>query len=466
MNRQSAVPLLIAALLTPVRYSAAIDNNQNNVDDAEEIALFQDFAPRWKTDDADDRFPPLPIRWYVEHCRLVAYGAAEPQYDPDYNGSAGDAPFLFELSPLTLEQIEQLFPGSFGSTFPAGPFFRLDFLDGDYHDGDDPMNPRTWSIAQQRGDCVYGRCVPVGQMGSGQYIVQYYLFFGWNDVDADRNILGCPYGNHEGDIVCFEVWVDRHRPAGDQILQAIYHNHGRQVFVEPGHVPFEGGHPVVYLETESHELLPWSGGCGMLSQTIVRPPFTCWGGTQTPPPVGIAASEFFESGFQGWWIFGQNVGGECDDVPVVRCHYGSARTLFVTSIINLNTEAIMNPMHTPETRFIARYTGRYGNTASDFCDVATVPQSGPPVDSPKGPPYQGKLWHRAYRVPEVWVNPAFTANIQDGSSDKPASTLRRALAMCSDGGVIRLAPGALSGRMRIVQPCTLTAPTGPVTIGQ
>ena len=54
----------------------------------------------WRTDDPDNGLPPLPIRWYVEHCRMNEY--LHPNRDADYNGDSDPGIRLQSTENLTL----------------------------------------------------------------------------------------------------------------------------------------------------------------------------------------------------------------------------------------------------------------------------------------------------------------------------------------------------------------------------
>lgn len=135
--------------------------------------------------------------------------------------------------------------------------FRLQFMNPDHHTGDDPQDPMSWAIAQARGVGIYGRVEPIG---TTLYAVQYYMAFGYNNTTAPPLCGDVEPGTHEGDWICADFTVDVADINAPRIVQAIYHNHGRQVFVESsGALRFEGTHPVMYLEQGCNEPWPFAG---------------------------------------------------------------------------------------------------------------------------------------------------------------------------------------------------------------
>ncbi|HEY6261879.1 MAG TPA: HYR domain-containing protein [Nitrospiraceae bacterium] len=364
---------LIVATIAPAQ-----DCDHDGIPDALEAELLSTFAPAWRPDDPDDDFPPLPISWYLAHCELQVY--YHPQRTTDYNGTDDPGTLVASTGglPLTLEIVIPMVK----ITLPEHYFYRLKFKspESDYQNGKDPNDPRTWTIGRDRQDCLYGRCTRLDGAPSNYYLVQYYLFFGWNDVDADRNDIGCPIGNHEGDIVCVEFEVRYDSPIDKKIVRAVYHEHGRQVFIDdPSILDYSTGHPVVYLEKENHEALPWRGGCGFVAGTV-------------PQCVGI--NKYFDS--MDVSIFSVPVAGECDDVPTVREHYGRGVEMLITSAINLGERGFPGP--TLEAQFVLAYGGLYGHEGTACCDDPFGSPNCEHVDSPPGPPFQAKMWDR------MWLN--------------------------------------------------------------
>lgn len=445
--RQRVQWTLAAVLCFAAGSAFADDRDGNGVDDAIEGEILQAFAPIYRTDEAGGReYPPVSVDWYVRHCFIS-------RWTEFYSGTGGPAdeilPRIAENFTLTLDYFNNTLAasGEVGNNTPNQPqsgYWRLWFKNTNYHRGNDPQEPRSWAISQQTQDVLYGRVNRFGLSGN-QYIVQYFMFFPWNDIDADR-FWGCPAGNHEGDISCVEYMVEYNSPGSTRILQGIHHDHGRQVFAEPGSLQYINGRPVVFPENENHESMPWPASCGIVQGMM---------------PPGIAANELFRSHD----ILTVPIAGECDDAPVVREHNGSTFTLQINTVKNLHEKNAPADMHSAESLFVARYAGLYGHYANDTCDIFTWPVRIDDFEAPQGPTFQGKMWDRSYRRPDVWVSLGTTAVEQIGDANKPVSSVARAVAMAVPGATVHINAGVSSERLTISLPLTLRAEGGPVTIG-
>ncbi len=465
--------------------AAASDSDSDGIDDATEAKLLSAWAPVWRPDQADDRQPPLPIRWYVEHCSMYEFHHA--QRDVDYNGTDDPGTQVSVVQDLNLESALSL-----ARTRPAPRhYLRLGFKDGRYRNGWDPTptSRRTWTVAAEKQDCLYGRCTRLAGARDTTYLLQYYLFFGWNDVDADR-FLGCPVGNHEGDIICVEMEISYGgtQLSRGQLTRAVYHNHGRQVFADsPSALRYSQERPVVYLEKETQEPLPWSGQCGLGDPGMAQ----CTG-----------ANRYFASHLVGNLNDSDPydyIAGECDSAPVVRTHLGRGPALLITNVINLGERGF--PGDHPEVQFIHAFEGLYGKSGTACCDIIFIFETCQKVDSPRGPLFQDKMWARAwadgkdvpnrdfrvvnfpgcpdpgnpFRAPrtsagpstskEVWVDFRYSG-YENGSSVYPFNTLGEALGRIGSGDLIRIRAGSSAERPTIRTACEIQAPNGVVTIGQ
>jgi hypothetical protein len=379
LTRLTLLPASVAVLLF-TRSMFAQDCDHDGIPDSLEAQILSTFAPAWRPDDPNDRLPPIPLSWYISHCSLETW--YHPNRDSDYNGT--DDPGIPTRSTgdtnLTLASIIPMITNA----LPAHYFYRLKSKSWDFLDGKDPADVRTWSVARDKQDCLYGRVTRLDGAATNYYIAQYYMFFLWNDVDSDRNPIGCPIGNHEGDIVCVEFEVTHNSPFDHRLERAIYHEHGRQVFIDdPSVLDYSAGHPVVYLEKENHEALPWRGYCGFVPEESV------------PRCVGI--NRYFYS--KDVSIFDIPVAGECDDVPTVRFHNGSGVETLITSVINLGERGSPGP--SLDAQFVHAFKGLYGNLGTACCDDPFGEPSCENVDSPRGPPYQGKMWDREWHGPNA-----------------------------------------------------------------
>jgi hypothetical protein len=466
-----AMVCLLAVLMT-AGSAWADDADSDGISDDREAQILAEFSPVIYSDNSNEVFPPLPVEWMIRRCQLRWY------YQPGGNNPAdrGNELLLATFGAdykLTTDLLNSLFP----STWPEDEWhrFRLTFKNGGNHHGDDlnppegePSDERTWSSAQARQDCMYGRCSPFNTNmtdsaaieSAGQYRVQYYLFFGWDDVNADRNCYCCPLGNHEGDVICVEFWVEWQPGGTSRIIAPVFHNHGRQVFVDStSRLRIEGGRPVVFLERDNHEALPWSGTAGICATA----------------PTGISANKIWASNlipcpFVSLCQPGtplQRVGGECDDVPVVRNHTGddgSGSRLLITSVNNLGEPG--RPYPDSVSRFLHNYRGLLGDDASDSCDIFTFPVEFTDTNCPESPIHQGKMWDSDWQRGEVYVEFGRTDRNQTGEPEHPVASLPLGVWMTRPYGTSRVRAGAYPDRLTLTKPVTITAEGGMVTIGQ
>lgn len=137
----------------------------------------------------------------------------------------------------------------------------------------------------------YGRVIqPRGSQytDSHRYIVQYFSLYPVNTVTSsetwttvvnaldgtigpligfhpkisvERGYVG-PLGGHQGDVSCVDFLVElpsMQDLSSARIIHGVYHNHGRQFFMEGAAVETEGTRPIVYSEVGTQELHPHAG---------------------------------------------------------------------------------------------------------------------------------------------------------------------------------------------------------------
>jgi hypothetical protein len=197
------------------------DIDGDGISNAVEDGLLQRFYPRL-TPNGYSEWHPVSITTFLERS------------DAWYGGTQGvpGSSYLIEAD-LSLGRALELVP-------------RADF---DHLLVTDNSQSGWGSVSQNLGLTGYGRVTsPIG-FANGVYIVQYYFLLLWS-----RGRAG--FGDHQGDWLTIDFTVDARDVSEPKIIEAIFHNHGRQLFVEPRALDFhEDTHPIVYLEANSNE--PW-----------------------------------------------------------------------------------------------------------------------------------------------------------------------------------------------------------------
>lgn len=243
------------------------------------------------------------------------------------------------------------------------------------------------------------------RLSPGDILVQYWQFFPHNDSQAPFNL-----GDHEGDWLYLDVYLDKTTEA---IKLIVYHHHGDSncaISYLPDEGPIPGdGIPHCYLEEGSHE----------------------------------------------WW-HAPNI----SDCFVSDPHNGLGPAIRPTNVMNLGER--FAPMPGLEPALIMYFTGKWGwyNDGSD-----------PPAFQ-RPPAFHG--W------PDT---PLMVAHVRAGASAGPddglgsaswpfasfqdaATRVSQSVAAVGGSGSVILQPGNYPGAITISRAMSLTAPSGPVTIGQ
>jgi hypothetical protein len=414
----------------------AQDTDRDGVPDAIEAQLLATLAPVWMTP-VPGHSGPLPIDWNVRHSFLLWYTSDSGDYVDDTGGT-----------PLT----PQLVLDTMAAHRSAGLnyHYRFGYHDTDYRFGDDPNDPMSWAIARDRGIGLYGRVTNAPNARAGCYLVQYFLFFGWNETDTPP---GCDAGNHEGDWICVQFEVEASDLANPRIYDCVFHNHGRQTFVEsPAALEFDGTHPRVYLEHDTNEPWPFAAAGGF-QPGAVRP---CVSTNKRFYLTGEFCTLEYET--------------DCNlGYTAVREHEAEGPAYLISAVVNVGEAG--HPYPSSESRFFQGYDGWWGNTWETSCYWIELLDTSPP----NSPRFNPKMWDRAYDSTRIWpscdnqstVFVNFSASgVESGSPSQPFNKLSEALAVVASGGTITLAPGSSGERLTIFENCTITASGGTATIGQ
>jgi hypothetical protein len=456
-----------------VSFSADLD--ADGIDDATEYQLLQRFAPVIYPDEThvapqEGVGVPVSITWLLRNANLSA--PANPGFR------------WFLDRPSVVDAI------NFYSTRADPASWRIENY---YTTGNAPGDERSWPHAMASGEGVYGRVWKPWASHPYIYSVQYFGFFTWNETAFDFG-----NGNHEGDWMCVDYAIDtRGGFENPPILHAIYHNHGPQMFVTPELLELQDGRPVVYLERGTNEAWPNRGGRGTSG----------W-----PRSNGFATDMHWDHKLGPWQDFFTTLfGQEVSEYKIHREHFGEGAPYQTHGIPNIGDFSNNAPVSLcgGEGTFILTYQGRYGTEFTDILDLADV-------NSPTGPPWQDKMWKRewlddagnpigpwtarrgpfssntnnfylysttvlgpglppvvleqfSFSVPQlrnVTYVDVESPREGNGSAALPYRNLLLGIAMTEEDGTVFLQPGSFRKNFEINQAITLTAPNGPVEIGQ
>jgi hypothetical protein len=426
----------------------AQDFDGDQLPDSVEQAILQEFSPVWWPGEMGQA-APQPIDWMCRHGRWKIFRNSD--------GSQVDAIPAAE-APYTVAQMQAFYLQA-RSQYPTSQYS----IAWSYYNARDRFNQApgdvfTWQMAAAQNRGIYGRVWQPDPSVPDRYGVQFFAHFGWNETDAPWFY---DIGNHEGDWVCVDLTVRGSSASGYRIESAVFHNHGRQVFVEDPRALVRTGNRVhVFLERGTNELLPWAGQSGFQPGDTAMP--------QRVPRWVSTNHRLF-----GNWGFGQTCTLEYESdcnlgYTAVREHEADGPGGFVIIAKNIGEHNPNNPAQwagsDPEARFIHVVAARYGSVG----------------ECPQGPPYQSKMWRRDYSqygsagddwnpgpgMQTVWVEAGALTFREFGSEANPFLDLRRAVPFTRDGGVIYIKAGnyAAAG-YEVDQDVTFQAVDGPVTIG-
>lgn len=430
--------LLIALASELALAQCSNDADGDCIDDAKEQFLLQALAPILRPDQVhpvavEGTGVPVSMSWLLSECSIMVGPSHSPQTIAVQPGLAGAVALLPNSTP------------GWG-------------LDNPYKWGQSPTAPRSWPISVGLREGVYGRVWrPWEETHPHLISVQYYVFFTWNETAYSFG-----WGNHEGDWLGVDYCIDdRIMVASPAIMHAVYHNHGRQLFMTPEALVLTNGRPRIFTELGTNESWPNAGTRGKDG----------W-----PQSNGFATNRDWDD------TFGASEYGIC------REHNGNGEYYdFVVGPPIPNIGEIDYPLAGDTGTFLLGYPGLYGRIAID-----------PPFaesDPPTGPPFQNKLWRRAFDGPwsqsggpfdtdasgltmsagytfspipqlaDAFVNPnAVEQGV--GSSQRPFTSIALGASYVTDGGQVWIQSSSTPGAFSCSKPVTLRALNGAVTIGQ
>ncbi len=245
----ASVSAVTTVLAIAANTGAAEDQDFDGVDDSFEQFLIDMYRPILYYD-SDQSYWPITVLEFVTNSKLeypgegtvvsletlasdplAALAAVVSDSGGTVSSNAGqtNTKTQFELN------IEEYAQRGFQGPAPIGTYAKVSVLEA----------PVIYPTRESR---------PVGQVGD--YVIQYWQLFGYND--------GCtiPFydGDHEGDWIYMDIFVD---PTSLLIDEIVHHHHGSNcsVSIQPDEWPLPGnppgsGVPVSYLEQNENEWWP------------------------------------------------------------------------------------------------------------------------------------------------------------------------------------------------------------------
>jgi hypothetical protein len=366
--------------------ASSSDFDGDCIDNYTETILLNQFSPRIALNDADDAIP-IRVSDFLARSELIRK-FKHLDTRPGHGGIVvEDNLILPRPVPLSM----------------APPSFR-DQRPNDYDDyyalrqvyPVDPVLDQSVRAAARANARWYGRVSHPTEFLPGVYTVQYYALLWYNIVNTFNGD-----GNHQGDLICIDFTIDDRDPGNPKILEAIYHNHGRQLFVEPEALRFvDQTHPMVFLEEGTNETWPNPGG----------PAYLGW------PTLGVLTNDVSEH--------------KADDEVFVepgdffRGHEGTDQW-FTPAVVNIGEYDTVNKgivdnrpigVDQLEARWMLEFSGRWGG--DDYQpEIVFAGDVGPRVDSPNAVRFNRTMWNRQFQYGDLnaVLDPAAPVELADGT---------------------------------------------------
>lgn len=375
------------------------DADEDGLDDALEDELLDQYAPEIKFD-SDEFVRPADVYWYLRNCDLLVSG------DEDSRKIIDRKQVPYHLV-WFLRQISQD-----GRSTNYLDVRSLVLTYCNIHNPRRYGDPDWGRVLAAQNTGVYGHVVPVSD---ALILLQYWMFYGWNSVDAPINA-----GDHEGDWELFEVYLDRNDPKNvNNMKKAAWYAHG-----------------------ESPYLFAWENGSWYQhpSATLIGTPPSM---PQAHPPI------YVESGTHGSWpAFGSYTG--------VGKNRGNGHSYVPANVPNIGE--IYRPRLGSEV--ILQFNGRWG--AFKCCLFL--------VTTPEGPILQSQWRHSPGTNSEALYVGRWNAGPDDsyrnGRISWPWANVEQAVSATSDSQTILIYPGSYSAGAEISKPVMLKAPHGNVVISR
>ena len=421
----------------------AADIDEDGIDDALEQTLIDMYRPVLHYD-TSETVSPSTVEWFVRHSELI--------WRTSIPGNPG--PFDIQIltnaqlndpanpeSPLLLLQVGGGdLPFSSTTREPANVGFRINILD-EFRFGPGVIDTVGMyvHVVQLTAPLQYvgGVSVPPPPADPRNfYLIQYWQFLPFNDFQFTLDI-----GNHEGDWMWIDVFVDRDCPY--TMRNIVYHHHGdshcQQTLLSGGLLP---------PETEPY-------------------PLPC-----APQNVARIPQCYLESGAHEWWPEAGG-GGECEFcVPCIAfapccaidcckdnpSHNGALASLRSQNVVNLGER--FAPMPGLEAQLVMHFNGLWGHNHG----VPNGPSGGPLRQESPGYPFSPLFVAHVDPAAEPW------SSVGLGSRYHPFLSIEDAIdgpdAVLTSGRVL-LAPQSFPGPRTFTRPMRFErdGPSGIARLG-
>lgn len=439
-----SVIILLAAFSTASRLQIchAEDMDEDGIDDELEQTLIDMYRPMLHYD-SSETVSPSTVEWFIRHSELIWRTTVQGSpLDVQIFSNAQLNDLNNPESPLLILQAgdgENL-PFSSTTREPSNVGFRINILD-EFKFGPGVIDTVGMyaHVVQLTAPLQYvgGVSVPPPPADPRDfYLIQYWQFLPFNDFQFTLDI-----GNHEGDWMWIDVFVDRACPY--TLRNIVYHHHG-----------------------DSHCQQTLLSGSSLPDETEPYP-LPC-----APQNVARIPQCYLESGAHEWWP--EAGGGECEFcVPCIAfapccaidcckdnpSHNGALASLRSQNVLNLGER--FAPMPGIEPQLVMHFNGLWGHNHG----IPNGPSGGPLRQESPGYPFSPLFVAHVDPAAEPWSEAGL------GSRYHPLQSLDAALEgpnAVETGGTILMAPGTYTGHSSFTRPMKLgrDGPSGRVRLAQ
>lgn len=419
--------LVIGTVLPPVDVA---DLDEDGIADDLEQLLIDMYRPTLHYD-TDETVRPCSVTTFVTNSQFIwRIGNTDPSGDRILFTES-----QLEADPLLILRAEESdLINEEPSTTTRQPFdvgYRIDVADG-FRNGPPPPADDVGMYAHVVPlagpiDYTNGPVIPPPPLSHNDfYLLQYWQFLPFNDFPAPVG----SFGDHEGDWLAVDLFVDRACPY--KLRYVVHHHHGD-----------DHCDPTVLGE-----------GFDSLPAFIRAHPLEC-----DPDNFVKVPQCYLEAGAHEWWPHPSN-GGECSffgfDNP---SHGGFGGTVFVQEVMNLGERYA--PMPGLEPQLVLFFNGKWGHDHGD----PNGPSVGPLRQHPPGYPFAPLMVAYVDAAAAPWDLEGL------GSRFHPFPTIADAVDgpnRVETGGRVRIAPRNYPGGYRFSRPMRFErdGPSAIATLGR